>query len=77
MDKKIIAVDIDEVLSCLLPDIIKWYNKKYKSAYRVDDFFSYDYWNVWGGTRQQAIEKVDDFAKSGGLTKLRVIEGSR
>jgi len=77
MSKKILAVDIDEVLSSLLSEIIRWHNEKYKSAYKVDDFFSYDYWNVWGGTRQQAIEKVDNFAKSGGFAKLPVIEGSQ
>ncbi|OQA52154.1 MAG: 5' nucleotidase, deoxy (Pyrimidine), cytosolic type C protein (NT5C) [candidate division WS2 bacterium ADurb.Bin280] len=77
MSKQIIAIDVDEVLSSLLPDIISYHNKKYKTNYVMDDFYTYDYWKVWGGTKNQAIAKVDEFTKRGGFANLQTIQGSQ
>lgn len=74
--KTVIAIDIDEVLSCLLSAIVAWHNNIYKTSLKLEDFFTYDYWNVWGGTQEEAISKVEKFARSGGYKGLDKVNGS-
>jgi hypothetical protein len=53
-----IGFDYDDVLVEYIPAVIKFHNNTYKTALKIDDFHSYKFWEVWGGTRQQAIEKI-------------------
>lgn len=74
--KRTIAIDIDEVLAPLMLNIIKWHNEVYATSYRLGDFFTYDYWRVWGGDRNSAIAKVVDFNKTDYFKKMEPIAGS-
>jgi uncharacterized HAD superfamily protein len=56
-----IGIDLDEVLGSFMEDLIRFHNNKYKTSYKLENFFSYKFWNVWGGTKEEAIQKVYDF----------------
>ena len=42
----------------------RYHNDTYKTAYKVDDFYSYTFADVWGGTAEDSAKKVHDFLDS-------------
>jgi len=71
-----IAVDIDEVLADLLNQIILFHNEKYGTNFKRDDFYSYSYHEVWGGTIDQAIGKVEEFFDTNYFKETLPIKGA-
>jgi uncharacterized HAD superfamily protein len=59
-----IAVDHDEILANLLDQLILFHYEEYGTNLKREDFTSYNFHEVWGGTPQQAIQKMEDFFKS-------------
>lgn len=59
-----IGIDFDDVLADTNTTLIRWHNERYKTTLKREDFWSYYYWDVWGGTREEAIAKFDEFGKS-------------
>lgn len=57
MSKKLIAVDIDEVLSPFISGLVEWHNLQFGTVYRVSDFTSYNFHHIWGGSLETAIDK--------------------
>ncbi|KAI8353997.1 hypothetical protein BD560DRAFT_408129 [Blakeslea trispora] len=62
--RKVIAVDLDQTLAHTLESLVKWHNDTYCTNYSVADFNTYDYWKVWGGTREESCMKVREFYES-------------
>eukprot|EP00854_Cymbomonas_tetramitiformis_P019497 gene19497-23314_t len=60
-EKPVIAVDCDEVLAQFLPALIRYHNAKYSTTLELKDFHSYRFCEVWGGTNEEATEKIHDF----------------
>ena len=56
-----IGIDMDEVLVDTIAAMIIFHNKKYKTNLTIENFTSYNFWEVWGGTKTEAIEKVKLF----------------
>jgi len=71
-----IGVDLDEVLSDTLSGILDEYNAENKTAFKKEDFFSYKYWEVWGGTRDQAIDFVNKIQAKGFSKKVKPLGGA-
>ncbi len=61
MAKTVIAVDIDEVLSPYVDGLVNWHNSMYGTSFQFDDFISYEFHRVWGGTLELAVAKSDDY----------------
>lgn len=61
--KPILAIDIDEVLFPFLPELIKHHNQVYGTNFRLEQFDTYDFYKVWGGTSNQTVQKVHAFLK--------------
>jgi 5'(3')-deoxyribonucleotidase len=59
-----IAFDLDEIIVPFLPHLVEYYNEKYSTNLQLKDFFSYNFWEVWGGTKEEAIQVVYDFHKT-------------
>ncbi len=72
-----IGIDYDEILIATLPQIIKYHNDKFATNLKLEDFHSYNFWEVWGGTRQEAIDKVHDFFKTPYFQNAKPIRGSQ
>jgi 5'(3')-deoxyribonucleotidase len=87
LPKPLIAVDLDEVLGDFVPQLVKFYNTTYTATgthpepgMRVltnDDFFSYAFHEVWGGTAAESATKVDAFFESSYFADIPVVAGAR
>ncbi|GBG28650.1 Hypothetical Protein FCC1311_048712 [Hondaea fermentalgiana] len=62
--RPVVALDIDEVLGGFLPALLKFYNKKHDTSYKLDDFFSYKFCEVWGGTNEETLDEIFEFFKT-------------
>jgi uncharacterized HAD superfamily protein len=71
-----IAIDIDDVLADFMVALIEFHNKTYKTKFKKNDFFSYNLWEVWGGTRKEAAEKIFKFHKTSIYRNIKPITGS-
>lgn len=72
-----IAIDIDEVLGQFMKALIDFHNSEYKTNLKLEDFFSYNFWNVWGGTKEEAIEKVYKFHKTDFFKNIKPVTDSQ
>jgi uncharacterized HAD superfamily protein len=71
-----IAIDIDDVLLQFVPTMIKYLNATYKTNLTVEEFVSYHFWEVWGGTREEAIQKVNDFHNTSYFDQIPPVTGA-
>jgi len=60
----LIGIDMDDVLADFINPLIKFHNEVYGTSLTKEQVFSYAFWEVWGGTREEAIRKVAEFHKS-------------
>jgi phosphoglycolate phosphatase-like HAD superfamily hydrolase len=74
--KEIIAVDGDDVLFQTIPALVGWHNEKYGTKLTIAHFTSYHFWEVWGGTREQAIDKWMLFIFSRWQKQVRPMPGA-
>lgn len=56
--KKVIAVDIDEVLFPLSPTFLDYHNTHHGSAYTLDEMTTYHLEELTGETSEQMLEKI-------------------
>jgi uncharacterized HAD superfamily protein len=71
-----IATDLDEVIANFLAGFTNFYNDKYGTDLNESDFFSYDFWKVTGGTKNETIEEIYDFYKSEYFKNIKPVEGA-
>ncbi|OAO14215.1 hypothetical protein AV274_4138 [Blastocystis sp. ATCC 50177/Nand II] len=75
--KPIIGLDLDECLGQFVFNLALFYNAKHGTHLTVDDFHSYSFWEVWGGTKEEASEVISEFFKSPlFLNGIPVVEGA-
>ncbi|KAJ3212408.1 hypothetical protein HDU83_005786 [Entophlyctis luteolus] len=76
--KPVVAVDMDEVLCATNQALIDFHNANYDTQLEMKDFVSYNYEEIWGGTRKQAIDKVRLFYASDHFSeRMQVVPGAR
>lgn len=73
-----IGIDLDDVLAEFLEALIAYHNERYGTTLRTEDFMVYRFWEVWGGTRDEAeidilIEDSVDYAKECADGKRKVL----
>ena len=71
-----IAIDLDEIIAGFLDAFIKYHNNTYKTTFHKSDFFSYQFWKVIGGTREEAIDKVYGFHDSHYFDEIEPLDGA-
>ncbi|MCJ7450339.1 MAG: hypothetical protein MUP58_01215 [Candidatus Nanohaloarchaeota archaeon QJJ-9] len=62
-EKEKIGLDVDETLVQLLPDFLHYYNSKYGTKHRLEDFNSYRWWKVLDTTNKQSYKEMENYAK--------------
>ncbi len=72
----IISIDLDEVLADTTPALIRYHNATYGTSLTFEDFTNYEWWRVWGGTREQSVRKFLDFVKSPFFSEVRPVQGA-
>jgi uncharacterized HAD superfamily protein len=72
-----IGIDLDEVLGHSLPELIAFHNHNYGTNLKTEDFTSYNFEKVWGGTLAEAIDKVEEFHKTQYFKNIKPMEGAK
>lgn len=72
-----IGVDIDEVLAEYIESVITFFNKKTGRSLKKEDFKTYNFWETWGGTREEAIKLTEDFFNSELFDLIEPIKDSK
>lgn len=75
--KPLIAVDLDDVLANYSDQLIHFHNKVYKTDLIRKDFRSYNLWEVWGGTKEEATRKVHQFHTTDYFKNIKPVVGAR
>lgn len=75
-EKEILAIDVDEVLSDTLPAFLIFYNKKYNTNFKFEDFYVYEYADILGITREEAIDNFYEFLLGDYNKKIYPKQGS-
>ena len=69
-----IGIDLDEVTAEFLVALSKFYHAKSGKLFKKEDFFSYNFWEIWEGTREEAIRITDEFHNSDYFNKILPVE---
>ncbi|MBU2615952.1 MAG: hypothetical protein KKC19_02505 [Nanoarchaeota archaeon] len=72
----LIAIDIDDVLLDFVPDVVEFYNGKYGTQLTKEDFHSYRFSDVWGGSDGECIQEIEEFLRTPRFANLNPIEGA-
>ncbi|RUP43295.1 hypothetical protein BC936DRAFT_137366 [Jimgerdemannia flammicorona] len=62
--RRVIAVDLDETLATTLASLVQFHNATYGTHLKESDFFTHNYWEVWGGTPEESYTKIRRFYES-------------
>lgn len=60
----VVAVDLDEVLGMFVEALAAWHNVHHGTRLSADDFHSYHFRDVWGGTEEETRAKMNAFFES-------------
>jgi len=71
-----IGIDLDDVLADFHTGIMNYHNKVYGTSLKEKDFTTYLFNRIWGGSLQEAIQKVNDFHHSNYSEEISPISNS-
>jgi len=73
--RRIIGIDIDDVLiSTHSKPLNDFYNAKFGTSWKKEDYHSHNLEEVWGGTREEAVDIVNEYLNSQEHDKSPAIE---
>eukprot|EP00033_Pygsuia_biforma_P000573 GCRY01000675.1.p1 GENE.GCRY01000675.1~~GCRY01000675.1.p1 ORF type:complete len:207 (+),score=31.63 GCRY01000675.1:175-795(+) len=75
-NKKVIAVDCDDVLALFVPSLIAFHNYTYGSSLELKNFHSYEFYEVWGGTAEECMVKMHEFFESEYFSSMQPVAGA-
>lgn len=75
--KKLIAVDLDGVLSDTLSSFIQFHNEVYKTNLTKKHFHSEYYWEILNESKEETIRKFDQFTKTLHFDDIQPISGAK
>ncbi|HTZ41689.1 MAG TPA: hypothetical protein VMC07_00575, partial [Candidatus Omnitrophota bacterium] len=73
---KRIASDIDDVLLNLKDPLRDYYNRRFGANLQLSHYNNYALDKVWGCTRQEAVQIVDDFYLSPEFKTMQPVQGA-
>lgn len=72
-----IAVDIDEVLFEYVEAYLDFLKERVPHNKKYEDFVTYNFWELFNISREEAIKIADEFYDSPFFDKARVVDGSK
>lgn len=75
--KHAIAVDLDDVLFDFTGNFFEWHNQRYGTSFTEADLASGILWDLWGGTRADAQERIPRFWSEIDHLSIQPMPGSR
>lgn len=76
MTRPTLGVDLDDVLFDFIGHFFKWHNQRYGTALRFEDMTRRKLWQVWGGTPEEAQERIPTFFREIDMLRIEPIAGS-
>ena len=73
---RMVAVDLDDVLFDFLGYFFKWHNEHYGTDLLPEEMVYSTIWEAWGGTREEAAERVPMFFHEIDMLNIAPIEGA-
>lgn len=71
-----IAIDMDEVITEFLEMYLKFHRKTFNETWKKSQFFSYNYWEVFGNKKEIDVARHNQFYKSDYFDRIKPIEGA-
>jgi len=71
-----IGLDMDEVIVEFVEHMLKFYHLKTGKKIEKNKVTSYDFWEVWGGTREETLKLIDEFHDSDYFDKIHPVENA-
>ncbi|KAJ3113095.1 hypothetical protein HK100_002097 [Physocladia obscura] len=69
---------MNQVLCATIKALVEFHNANYDTKLAVKDFVTYNYEDIWGGTREEAIAKVREFYGSSHFSEhMTVVPGAK
>jgi len=75
-NKRKIGIDLDDTAFNFMDALILFYNSVYHANLKREQFKIYRFSDVWGGTMQEAIQKVDDFYATKYFEEMQPLPGA-
>ncbi len=72
--KRTIACDCDEVLAYFVPALVRFHNHTYGTELTARDFHSYRFCDVWGGTEDETMAKMEEFFSTSYFKNIEAIQ---
>ena len=70
------GIDLDEVVADTIMALVNFHNERYGTNFNKNDFHSYYFWEIWGGTKKEAINKIYEFFGTDHFANIAPIAGS-
>jgi uncharacterized protein len=71
-----IGIDIDGVLADSMPKFLEFYNNLHNTSFVNEHFHTYNWGEVFGTTKEKALEIYDSFCNAGHLKNLDIMAGA-
>ncbi|KAJ3025569.1 hypothetical protein HDV00_012619, partial [Rhizophlyctis rosea] len=76
--KPLLAVDMDETLCLTVDAVSNWHNETYRTKFTLEDYFTYDWSQVWQTSLQEAQQRIRAFQQSPWYhEKMQPVPGAR
>jgi 5'(3')-deoxyribonucleotidase len=75
--QSLLAVDMDDVLFDFLGEFFIWHNKVFGSEYSPADMVYAKLWEVWDGSKEEALERILRFWEEIDLSAMEPISGAK
>ena len=72
-----IGVDLDKCLREFIFGFFQFHNQRYNTSFTFSDMNSYQFEHIIGGTREDALQKINQFNQTPYFRELPVVFGSQ
>ncbi len=71
-----IGIDIDNVLSMLSNTLLAWHNRVYNTNFKEEDHNTFDLWEIWKCTKEEALSRIVNFFDSPEFKSTKPVLGA-
>jgi len=69
-----IGLDLDEVVAEFFDEVIKFYHKKTGELHKKENMKSYNFWELWDISREEAVNLIEDFHENHNVDTITPVE---
>lgn len=72
----VVGVDFDDVVRDFIPAILEYYHHLTNRRFTKEDIYTYNLWEVWGCTKDESMQIVNDFYDSSFFSAIQPCPGA-